>query len=195
MSSSLFARLLSGGRESAASFPVELGVVRLRDGAGAASTAEALRKVLPASLTVMTKGQMVEFERHFAAELSSAGPIFWLGTIVGFAVGILISYQIIYTDLADQLPQYATLKAIGYENGYLMRIVLAQSAFYALVGFIPAWILGIILFGVVGELALLPMTMTPALTAISLALTLGMCLLSGLVAVRRVASADPAELF
>ena len=43
-----------------------------------------------------------------------------MGTIVGFVVGMLISYQVIYTDLSDQLPQYATLKAMGYRTGYLL---------------------------------------------------------------------------
>ena len=58
---------------------------------------------------------------RFQADLSSAGPIFWMGTVVGFVVGMLISYQIIYTDLSDQLPQYATLKGMGYGTGYLVR--------------------------------------------------------------------------
>jgi hypothetical protein len=37
--------------------------------------------------------------------------------------------------------------------------------------------------------------MTPQLTAISLGLTLGMCLLAAAIAVRRVIAADPAEIF
>ena len=68
----------------------------------------------------MTKAEIVAFERDFQAKLSSAAPIFWLGTLVGFIVGTLISYQIIYTELSDRLPQYATLKGIGYGNGYLI---------------------------------------------------------------------------
>ncbi len=50
-----------------------------------------------------------------------------MGTIVGFVVGMLISYQVIYTDLSDQLPQYATLKAMGYGTRYLLRVVLATG--------------------------------------------------------------------
>ena len=108
---------------------------------------------------------------------------------------MMISYQVLYTDLSDHRAQYATLKAMGYEDGYLVRMVVAQSAFHALVAYLPAWFLGIFLFAVVGDLALLPLRMTVGLTVISLALTLAMCLLSGLVAVRRVVSADPAEVF
>ena len=66
-----------------------------------------------------------------------------LGTAIGFIVGMMISYQILYTDLSDQLSQYATLKAMGYENGYLVRVVLQQASFCGLIGFLPAWALGV----------------------------------------------------
>jgi putative ABC transport system permease protein len=174
---------------------VELGVIKLLPGHDVERVQADLRRALPGSMAVLTKPELVDLETEFQSTVSPVGPIFTLGTAIGFIVGMLISYQVLYTDLSDHRAQYATLKAMGYENGYLVRVVVAQSAFYALVGFVPAWILGILLFAVVGELALLPLTMTPALTMWSLTLTLGMCIVSGLVAVRRVASADPADVF
>jgi putative ABC transport system permease protein len=143
----------------------------------------------------MTKAQLVAFERAFQSDLSSAGPIFWLGTLVGFVVGMLISYQIVYTDLSDQLPQYATLKGMGYDTGYLVRVVLMQASMSALAGWLPAWLAGLLVYWAIGRVALLPMTMTWQITLISLALTLGMCLLSAAFAIRRVVAADPAEVF
>ncbi|MBV9859024.1 MAG: ABC transporter, partial [Alphaproteobacteria bacterium] len=116
-------------------------------------------------------------------------------TIVGFIVGMLISYQVIYTDLSEQLPQYATLKGMGYGNGYLVRIVLEQAALSALAGYLPAWLLCIAVYWAIGRIALIPLAMSISLTAISLGLTLGMCLISAALAVRRVIAADPAEVF
>ena len=118
-----------------------------------------------------------------------------MGTVVGFVVGLLISYQIIYTDLSDQLPQYATLKGMGYDNGYLVRVVLGQAALSALAGYIPAWLLCLLVYRVIGAVALLPLHMTLGLTLLSLGLTVGMCLVSALLAIRRVIAADPAEVF
>jgi putative ABC transport system permease protein len=118
-----------------------------------------------------------------------------MGTFVGFIVGMLISYQVIYTDLSDQLPQYATLKGMGYDTGYLVRIVFEQAALSALIAFVPAWLLCLLVYYVIGVLALLPLHMTLALTLLSLALTLGMCLLAAGLAIRRVIAADPAEVF
>jgi putative ABC transport system permease protein len=195
MSPATFARLLPGNREAAAALPVELGVVKLAAGGDPTQVQQALQAGLPADVRVWTKPQLVAFERDFQADLSSAGPIFLMGTVVGFVVGLLISYQIIYTDLADQLPQYATLKGMGYDNGYLVRVVLQQATLSALAGYIPAWLLCLLVYRLIGAVALLPLHMTLGLTLLSLGLTLGMCLISAALAIRRVITADPAEVF
>jgi putative ABC transport system permease protein len=190
MSERTFASLLRGAAPG-----VDAGVIKLAASADPAAVQQALRKALPDGIAVMTKPQLIDFERKFQAEVSSAGPIFAMGTIVGFVVGMLISYQVTYTDLADQLPQYATLKAMGYRTGYLLRVVLEQAGFNALAGWIPALLLSILLYHVIGGVALLPLHMTANIVLVSLGLTLGMCLLSATIAVRRVVRADPAEVF
>jgi putative ABC transport system permease protein len=195
MSDRLFAKLMPGNRERPTTLPIETAVVKLKPGEDATDAKQRLSAALPASLTVMTKPELVEFERKFQADLSSAAPIFFLGTLVGFAVGTLISYQIIYTDLSDRLPQYATLKGIGYGTAYLVRSVLTQAALTGFAGYVPAWLLCLVVYRVVGAIALLPLHMTLQLTVISLTLTLAMCLLAGALAIRRVIAADPAEIF
>jgi putative ABC transport system permease protein len=170
-------------------------VIKLAPGAEPAAVQQALKKALPADITVMTKDQLIAFERAFQADVSSAGPIFAIGTIVGFVVGMLISYQITFTEVSDQLPQYATLKAIGYPTRYLMRVVLEQAALNGIAGWVPAWLLSLGLYRLIGDIALLPMQMTPDITFVSLGLTLGMCLISAMIAVGRVIRADPAAVF
>jgi putative ABC transport system permease protein len=174
---------------------VEAGVIKLSASADRGAVQAALRKALPANIAVMTKDQLIAFERAFQADVSSAGPIFAIGTIVGFVVGMLISYQITFTEVSDQLPQYATLKAIGYPTGYLLRVVLEQAALNGISGWVPAWLLGLGLYGLIGHIALLPMQMSLGITLLSLGLTLGMCLVSAAIAVRRVVRADPAAVF
>lgn len=188
-----FAALLPG----AAGNPpgIEAGVIKLVSGADPKTVQAALKQALPRAIAVMTKRELIAFERRFQAAVSSAGPIFAIGTVVGFVVGMLISYQITYTDVSDQLPQYATLKAIGYPIQFLLRTVLEQAALNGLAGWVPAWFAGILLYWVIGEVALLPMRMSPTITFLSLGLTLGMCLISAAIAVRRVIKADPAEVF
>jgi putative ABC transport system permease protein len=188
-----FAKLLPGPRGGPPD--VELGVIKLTPGGDPIAVQQAITAAVPTEIAVLTKGQLLELERKFQADVSSAGPIFAMGTLVGFVVGMLISYQVIYTDLAEQQPQYATMKAIGYRTRYLVQVVLEQATLSALAGWIPAWLVSILLFRIVGEVALLPLHMTVGLALVSLLLTLSMCLISAVLAVRRVISADPAEVF
>jgi putative ABC transport system permease protein len=174
---------------------VELGVITLRPGSDASAVRQALTTALPAGVAVLTKPQLLELERKFQADVSSAGPIFVMGTLVGFIVGMLISYQVIYTDLSEQLPQYATMKAMGYSTRYLVRVVLEQATLSALAGWVPAWLVALLLFRIIGAIALLPLHMNFELTILSLALTVAMCLISAVLAVRGVIAADPAEVF
>ena len=174
---------------------VEFGVVKVTPGAAVATVKAALQQALPGSVRPLTKAELIALETTFQTKTSSVGPIFDLGAIIGFVVGMLISYQILYTDLSDQLPQYATLKAIGFDDRYLIGSVIKQAVLYAIAAMVPAWLAAGILFHAVGEYSLLPMQLTPGLLLLSAALTLTMCLLSGLVAMRRVLDADPAEVF
>ena len=174
---------------------IEIGVIKVRPDRSSAQVQHALQQALPASVAVRTKAELIELETKFWNNVSPVGPIFMLGTAIGFVVGIMITYQILYTDLSDQLPQFATLKAMGYADAYLMRIVLEQATFYGLVGFVPALVCGVMLYRVIGEIALLPLRMSGGIVLGTLVLTIGMCVLSGLLAVRRVLAADPAEVF
>jgi len=177
-------------------FPdVEFGIVKVKPGYSVEQIQHNLKQALPASIAVRTKQQQLQLEMAFQNSVSPVGPIFMLGTAIGFIVGMMISYQILYTDLSDQLPQYATLKAIGYENAYLIQVVLTQASFYALCGFVPALIVTAFLYHLIGEIALLPLNMTFGIAFGTFVLTLGMCLVSGMLAVRRVLAADPAEVF
>jgi putative ABC transport system permease protein len=192
MSDKTFARYF---RTTPAAMPVETAVIKLKPGEDLSAAQQRLAAALPSSLRVLTKAELVEFERDFQAKLSSAAPIFWLGALVGFVVGTLISYQIIFTELTDRLPQYATLKGIGYKNTYLIGSVLRQAILTGLAGYIPAWFLSLAVYRIIGDIALLPLHMTLQVTLMSLALTLGMCLFAAVIAVRRVIAADPAEIF
>jgi len=188
-----FAKLLPNPRGGAPD--VELGVIKLTPGSDSLTMQRAIAAVVPTGVAVLTKAQLLELERKFQADVSSAGPIFVMGTLVGFIVGMLIAYQIIYTDVSEQQPQYATMKAMGYRTRYLVQVVLEQATLSAFAGWVPAVLVSILLFRIIGGVALLPLHMTVELALVSLLLTLSMCLISAVLAVRRVVSADPAEVF
>jgi putative ABC transport system permease protein len=184
-----------GGGNPAELPDMEVGVVKVLSGYKVADVQRAIAATMPENITVLTKSELIAKEARFHADVTAVGPIFGIGTLVGFAVGMLISYQILFSELSDQLSQYATLKAMGYQNRYMVKVVLQQALLYALLGYIPAWLLSYVVFYIMGEMALIPMRMSFSLTAISLGLTVAMCIISAMIAVRRVIATDPAELF
>jgi putative ABC transport system permease protein len=174
---------------------VEIGVGRLAPGADLATVQQALREALPDDVVVLTKRELVDQETRYWRDNTAIGYIFSLGMAVGFAVGIIICYQILYTNVNNYLPQFATLKAMGVTDWYLVGVVLQQAVFLAVLGFLPALLAAQVLFWIVSSLTGLLMFLTPFRVALILAVTVAMCLISGTIAMRRCLTADPAEVF
>ena len=126
---------------------------------------------------------------------SSVGFIFSLGVLVGFIVGSIIVYQILFGDVMNSLPQYATLKAMGYRDSYVIGIVIQQSAILALVGFVPGLLLSMGLYSLLATVTKLTVLMTTTRALQVLALTFVMCVGSGTLATRKLVQLDPADVF
>ena len=103
--------------------PEELsfGLVRLQDGADADAAArrmrEHFRRELPggeADVEVLTRAEAIRYELNRWIRETSIGIIFQLGVAVSLVVGTAIVYQVLSSDVAAHLRQYATLKAMGY---------------------------------------------------------------------------------
>jgi putative ABC transport system permease protein len=143
----------------------------------------------------MTMMDFVAFSRNMIARDSPIAMIFTFGSIVGLIVGAIIVIQILSSDVQDHLGEYATFKAMGFANGYLLRIVYEQSAILTFAGFLPALGLSFALYEFVGGLVSMDMSMTNDRIMTVFALTAAMCAVSGTIAMRRVFSADPADVF
>ncbi len=146
-------------------------------------------------IRVLTAPGFINFERSYWQKGTAIGFIFTLGTIMGFIVGIVIVYQILYTDVSDHLAEYATLKAMGYSNFYLSKIVLQEAFVLSILGFIPGFFVCIGLYALTRNATRLPLDMTIERGIQVLILTMIMCTISGAVSLRKVQSADPAEIF
>ncbi|MEO0408865.1 MAG: FtsX-like permease family protein, partial [Cyanobacteria bacterium P01_A01_bin.135] len=123
------------------------------------------------------------------------GFIFMVGTAMGFVVGIIIVYQILYSDIADHMAEYATLKAMGYSTLYLLGVVLQEALILAVVGYIPGNLISMVLYTLTRSAANLPIYMTLTRIVQVLLITIAVCSISGAVAVRKLSSADPAGIF
>ena len=143
----------------------------------------------------MTLEQFIDFEKDYWAGSTPIGFIFTLGIVIGFLVGLVIVYQILYADISDHLPEYATLKAMGFTDNYFLGVVLQESLILALLGFIPGVVISLGLYSLAQGATMLPIVMTVQRAITVLILTITMCTLSGAIAIRKLRAADPAEIF
>lgn len=174
---------------------VDLGVIKLKPEFDPVTKKEELRNILPQDVILFTKEEFINFERTYWQNSTAIGFIFTMGTAIGFIVGILIVYQILYTDIANHLPEYATLKAIGYRNYYFVLVIFQESIILAVLGYIPGVAVAVSLYSLAASATSLPIFMTLNRAILVLILTIIMCSLSGLIAMRGLNAADPADIF
>jgi putative ABC transport system permease protein len=174
---------------------ISAGLVRLRPGTDAAAVRDALAAALPDDVEVLTRDGYMEREVRYWATATPIGYVFSFGVVMGLVVGAIIVYQILFADISDHLSEYATLKAMGYANRFLAGVVLMEALILAVGGYLPGLALCRWLYGVTESATMLPMRLSAQRGGIVLVLTVVMCWVSGLVAMRKLRAADPAEIF
>lgn len=174
---------------------IEVGLVRLKPGADPEQVVSRLRQRLPKDVSVLTKQGFIDFEQNYWKSSTSIGFIFTLGAAMGFVVGCVIVYQVLYTDVSDHLPEYATLMAMGYRLSHLLGVVVREGFYLAAMGYVPAYMAGQGLYWFVRDATKLPVAMDLSRALTVLVMILVMCMLSSFLAMRRLIDADPAEIF
>jgi putative ABC transport system permease protein len=174
---------------------IQLGLIQLKPGVDARSVQQSLQPLMPGVVKVLTRQELETVELNYWKRNSSVGFIFSLGVLVGFVVGSIIVYQILFGDVMNSLPQYATLKAMGYTDLYVISVVIQQSAILALVGFVPGVLSSMGLYWLLATVTKLSVFMTLERALQVLLLTFVMCVGSGALATRKLVQLDPADVF
>ncbi|MCY7382499.1 MAG: ABC transporter permease DevC [Microcoleus sp. CAN_BIN18] len=174
---------------------IDIGIVHLQPGTDVKAVVAKMRATLPSDVRIASKEEFVAFERKYWEEGTAIGFIFTLGAAMGFIVGIVIVYQILYTDVTDHLPEYATLKAMGYKDFYFLSVVFQEALILAILGYLPGFGVSVLLYNLGRSATSLPMYMTVGKAVTVFVMTVVMCSVSGAVAVRKLQAADPADIF
>jgi putative ABC transport system permease protein len=174
---------------------VDLGLVKINKGADPLVVQRELQSLLGDAVQVMQRETLIRREIRFWATNTPIGIIFSIGTIMGLFVGVIICYQILFTDIHDHIAEFATLKAMGYGPYYFLKFVMLQSFYLSIAGFMPGWLASWLLYLGLAEWTGLVMRLTPMRILLVFCLTFLMCTISGALAVRKLWSADPATLF
>jgi putative ABC transport system permease protein len=181
---------------------VHLGLVQLQPGVNPSKAADDIRKYLNDRdsrsadvVDVFSRQAALDWEHHHWLSETPIGIIFQLGVILSLVVGAAIVYMVLSNDVANRIGEYATLKAMGYSQWSVALIILRQAWMLAGLGFIPAYLLAILMYWVTAQLAELPIFMTFSRTIGVLILAYVMCTVSGLLAIQKLSRAEPASLF
>lgn len=174
---------------------IDVGVITLKPGANADKVLESLQASLPNDVQIFTYEGFIDFEKQYWAIRTPIGFILSLMLTMASVVGVVIVYQILYSNIATQFIAYATLKAIGYPNNYLLTVVFQQALILAIVSYIPGFLFSVGLYDFAMQATKLPIVMTVYNALIVLISAVLMCITSGVFAINKLRSADPADIF
>lgn len=171
-------------------------LLRLRPGARVEQTIPRLQALISdPSLRIRTYAQAGLDDLRYQQTKRPTGIIFGFGVLIGVLVGLVIVYQVLSTDVADHLREYATFKAMGYGSRFFLGIVFEEALVLGVMGFVPGVIVGTAILTIMGKITTLPLAMTPSMAVTVFLGTIAFSALSGAIATRRLAAADPADLF
>ncbi len=173
---------------------LSLAVLRVKPEVDIQWTQQQIRERLPDDVEVLTKQEYIASEKEFWDQ-APGGILFNFGVIMGFIIGVVIVYQVLYADVNDHLSEYATLKAIGYSNRRLLLVVFQEGILLAILGFGPGIGCALGVYALLGHLTRIPVFLTLEIGLQVFVATVVMCLVSAAVAIRKLQSADPADVF
>jgi len=174
---------------------VDLGMIRVAPGADVAVVKQRIAERMAGRLEVMTPAQVAKRERAYTTDHAPVGIVFGLGLMVGFAIGTVVCYQILFNEVSDHLPQFAMIKAIGHPPGFIASIVLQEALILSLGGYAAGLAASLGLYSFLQHGTALRMDLTSGRGSVVLVLATGMCLLAGRLALKKVTTTDPADLF
>lgn len=174
---------------------IAVGLVKLAPGTDTAAMVTALTGYLPDDVQVMSMDAFKQKEQTYWAKRTPIGFVITASMVVSLIVGAVIVYQILYTDVADHLEEYATLKSIGFRDRYFVGLILQESVILSVLGFVPGALLTCLLYYLTRTIAFMPTYWSWLNAILVLALTLGMCLIAGGFATRKLRHANPSEIF
>lgn len=173
---------------------VNVGVLSLEPGASPQDVIKRIQNNLSKDIKVLTPEELAQGEQDYVAKWPE-GKVLNFGAAIGFIVGIVVVYQVIYTDVSEHLPEYATLKAMGYKDRDLSLVVLQESLILAMMGFIPGYLASHGIYYLLAEFVELPVSMELGITLQVFTLNFVMCMISGAIAMKKLRTADPADIF
>lgn len=174
---------------------IEIGLISLKPGADIEKTKADLLANLPKDISIFNREEFGEYEKTYWNARTPIGYAFQLMVTMGFVIGVVVVYQVLYTNVSNHLVEYATLKAMGHTQFYLLSVVFQEAVLLAVLGFAPGFALSLGLYDLAEDGTHLPFVMHLDQSLTVLFATVLMCCISGAIAVNKLRAVDPADIF
>ena len=174
---------------------ISLGLIKVKDKPSIPQLQKSLNKLYDGEIQILTKEELISQEQNYWNTSSSFGIVFGFGTFMGVLVGGVMVYQVLYTDVTDHLKEYATLKAMGFSNQFILAIVIQEAILLGISSFIPSTLVSTGMYAFLTSASGINIQMTHQKIGLVGALTVGICAASAAIAVNKLRDADPASVF
>ena len=191
VSSSTFFKIFPEHRSN----QIDIGLIHLKPNVNPQTILTTLSNSLPKDVTVMTRQEFIDFEKSYWTLRTPIGFVFNLMVIMAFVVGVIVVYQILYSNISTHFVQFATLKAMGFRNKYLLNVVFQQAIILAILGYIPGFAISLGLYDLAKDATKLPIVMDVSKGLLVFTSVIVMCLTSGFFSTNKLRKVDPAEIF
>ena len=173
--------------------PITYILVEAKSGEELKVLKQRLEAALPGT-RAYTKAEMVQRTQTYWKGRTGIGLILGLGAAVGVIVGMVVVTQILYSSVSDHVQEFGTLKAIGASDRLLYGVVMEQSLWMAVLGYIPGKLL---CWGLSAGMATkgIVILITPGTAVGVFGIIVVMCVGSGVLAIQKVTRIDPAIVF
>jgi putative ABC transport system permease protein len=147
------------------------------------------------NIEVYTRAQFAKRTRDYWDKRTGVGAGFFTTAVMGILVGLVVVGQILYNGTLEHLKEYGTMKAMGAENGAIVRVILYQAGISAGIGYVLGGSLALLARAAMLAGTTLVVILSPSLLAATLLVTLAMCAMAATLSVIKVLRLDPATVF
>ncbi len=174
---------------------IDIGLIKLKPGANPEKVLANLATKLPQDVKLIAREDFIKLEKDYWTLRTPIGFVFNFMVTMGFVVGVIVVYQILYSNISNHLAEYATLKAMGFKNKYLLSIVFQQAILLASLGYVPGFAISLGLYDIAKNATQLPVMMNSERAIFVFCLAMIMCLVSGFLSTNKLRNVDPADIF
>ncbi|MBR8827466.1 MAG: ABC transporter permease [Gomphosphaeria aponina SAG 52.96 = DSM 107014] len=173
--------------------PITHILIKAEPGQDLTTLKQRLAAALPGTVA-NTTAEMAAKTSTYWKDRTGLGIILGLGAAVGIIVGMVVVSQILYASVSDHLKEFGTLKAMGASDLMIYGVVIEQSLWMAVMGYLPAMLicLGVSSWAATKGIIIL---ITPGTGVGVFGIVVTMSIASGLLAIQKVTHVDPAIVF